>query len=151
MTLSCSIKKLCLIKLSSYSERARFNRLVIVPVNWSENEIRDYVNKSVNASEIEVILYTCEEVYILDESIEEIHTNDANRLEYFWNDAKEYVVEISQQNKTINFVVIAGLNTDEEDISKLFYEKYKNEKIIVNHVFDCWIKKENSVASFAGG
>ncbi|EAG3392385.1 hypothetical protein P1697_002917 [Listeria monocytogenes] len=124
---------------------------MIVPVNWSENEIRDYVNKSVNASEIEVILYTCEEVYILDESIEEIHTNDANRLEYFWNDAKEYVVEISQQNKTINFVVIAGLNTDEEDISKLFYEKYKNEKIIVNHVFDCWIKKENSVASFAGG
>lgn len=142
MTLSCSIKKLCLIQLSSYSERIRFKRLVIVPVNWSENEIRDYVDKSVNATGIEVVLYTCEEVYIYDESIEEVQTNDANRIEYFWNDAKEYFVEINKKNTTINFVVIAGLNTDEEDISKLFCEKYKNEKILVEHAFDCWIKKE---------
>ncbi|MBC1952691.1 hypothetical protein [Listeria welshimeri] len=151
MTLSCSVKKLCLIKLRSYSERAHFNRLVIVPVNWDENKIRDYVDKSVNAIEIEVVLHTYEEVYILDASLEEVQMNDANRLEHFWNDAKEYFVEVSQRNKTINFVVIAGLSTEEEDILKLFYKKYKNEKITVDHVFDCWIIKENSIASFSGG
>ncbi|MGC2990376.1 hypothetical protein ACPTGG_10390 [Enterococcus faecalis] len=124
----------------TYKEK-NFKRTCILPMNMNHEAIKEYFASSLYISKDVVEILKVKEVYIFYEHIYEDKEYIEGFIAEYWIDVIEYLVEIEQRKSILNFNIVAGMNTNENDIENIFRSYYPRNKIFVDSFKDGWLMR----------
>lgn len=128
------------IQFSSRNDQ-KMSRNCIVPVEVEEEELRTYFSKSTQIGEKNVRIQNNGLVTILDDLIDKERKTDSDFISSFWIDIVEYMVEVQQNDNYQEYLVIAGMETEEQDIKNVFQKENAEATVLVENYKDGWLKR----------
>lgn len=119
-------------------------RTCIVPIDWDKEKLVCYLSLSLKISKSLISILEIQEVWVFYESIEKIdsvklYNNEI--LDYYWQDVKEFIVEIEKDDKIIDATVISNYDEEEETIKKKILEFFPSSIVKVDYYRDCWLSR----------
>ncbi|MBS7577583.1 MULTISPECIES: hypothetical protein [unclassified Enterococcus] len=129
------------IYFTSKVEKKINQRTIIFPMGWSLLTVTDYFKKSLK--HIGEIL-SCQQVgrvEILTDYITQKKNKNSERIDDYWEDVSQYIIEFEDDNRNTSTVMIVDCNIEEQQVKAIVEGKLAQKAISVEYYNDCWLKK----------
>lgn len=134
-------RNFCSVYFDSKHSFTSVERRCVFPIEWTEEQIKNYFCTNMEVSKVRVKKHSIESVICLEETIQSVidKLEDRMLVEKFWDDAKIYLAELCNE---CSMVIVAGMDTVEEDIKAFILKDSGQVPNYVDYYSDCWVKKE---------
>lgn len=134
-------EKLLVVQFRSPSNDV-FKRRCVVPNGEPRREIRQYLAESLQGTLGGIEIVKEERIFLLEELIDEDLQIGNGRIDAYWLDANEYVVEWRGGEE--DSVVVGGMYSTVSEVEKHLRKKYPNETFNVDYFEECWVKRSKA-------
>ncbi|WP_368562365.1 hypothetical protein [Enterococcus faecalis] len=129
-----------LYKIQFIDGLRKFSRICVIPSIFDKESVINYFAKSINRPIETIKIISEQETYIFTKKSEVGQLKPICRIDLYWIDVIEYLIEININDVAIEYTVIGDL-ADESLIKKYLIGYYSKAKISVEEYREGWLMR----------